>query len=422
MHAVATESSGRSTSSFDIAGFGECAERVARAAIFSTYPPQACGIGAFSFAVRSALLELPGIDDVSPVVVADKRTNAQQSAVLATDLQEERFDYVRAARLLGRLDIDVVLLQHEFGILGGADGEYVLSFAQQLAQPLVVTLHTILSQPSPHQLGVLTALCGQAERVIVMTETARRLLVDAGASAVEKIRVVPHGAPVVLGRRRDGRAAARRPLNVAPTPGRYGRVQSRLVLSTFGLLSAGKGLETAIKALPLIVERHPDVVYMIAGQTHPQVTRREGEQYRLMLERLVVDLALGDHVEFEDRFLSIDELADLLAVTDVFLTPYRDREQVASGALTFAIAAGCAAVSTPTGTRRTCSPPEPAGSCRSTTHRRSRRPCASSPSSPSCWRGRARSPAGSALSSRGPASLLRRRGCSGKLRAPRGRR
>ena len=124
-------------------------------------------------------------------------------------------------------------------------------------------------------------------------------------------------------------------------------MQSRLLLSTFGLLSAGKGLETAIEALPLIVERHPEVVYVIAGRTHPQVARREGEQYRLMLERLVVDLDLGDHVDFDDRFLSIDELADLLAVTDVFLTPYRNREQVASGSLTFAIAAGCAAVSTP---------------------------------------------------------------------------
>ena len=347
VHAVATGGHGRSTSSLEIAGFDEDAERVVRAAIFSTYPPQACGIGAFSFDVRSALLELPGIGDVSPIVVANERSRAQQPEVLMMVSQEERGDYVQAARLLGRLDIDVVLLQHEFGIFGGVDGEYVLSFAQQLEQPLVVTLHTVLSQPSPHQLGVLTALCDQAERVIVMTDTARRLLVDAGASVVEKIRTVPHGAPGVLGRRRADRVADRHPLNVAPTPDRYERVQSRLLLSTFGLLSAGKGLESAIAALPLIVERHPEVVYVIAGQTHPQVARREGEQYRLMLERLVVDLELGDHVEFEDRFLSIDELADLLAVTDVFVTPYRDREQVASGSLTFAIAAGCAAVSTP---------------------------------------------------------------------------
>ena len=312
-------------------------ERVVRAAIFSTYPPRECGIGTFSFDVRSALLDVPGIDDVSAVVVVDDRSTPQRS--------EARGDYVNAARLLGELDIDVVLLQHEFGIFGGVDGEYVLSFAQELAQPLVVTLHTVLSQPSPHQLRVLTALCDQAERVIVMTDTARRLLVEVGASAAQKIRVVPHGAPVVLGRRREEHAAGRYSLYLAP--GGYERLQSRFLLSTFGLLSAGKGLETAIEALPLITERHPEVTYLIAGRTHPQVARREGEQYRLTLERLVVDRGVADHVVFDDRFLSIDELADLLAATDVFLTPYRNREQISSGSLTFAIAAGCAAVSTP---------------------------------------------------------------------------
>jgi glycosyltransferase involved in cell wall biosynthesis len=318
-----------------------------RSAIFSTYPPRACGIGTFSFDVRSALLDVPGIDHVSAVVVVDEPSSSQRSGVLATVSQGVRGDYVRAARLLGQLDIDVVLLQHEFGIFGGVDGEYVLSFTQELAQPLVVTLHTVLSQPSPHQLRVLTALCDRAERVIVMTDTARRLLVKIGASALEKIRVVPHGAPAVLGSRREEHAAGRRPLYVAPAADGYERLQSRFLLSTFGLLSAGKGLETAIKALPLIVERHPDALYMIAGRTHPQVACREGEQYRLMLERLVVDLNLGDHVAFDDRFLSIDELADLLAATDVFLTPYRSREQISSGSLTFALAAGCAAVSTP---------------------------------------------------------------------------
>ncbi len=120
-----------------------------------------------------------------------------------------------------------------------------------------------------------------------------------------------------------------------------------MTLSTFGLISPGKGLETAIEALPAIVERHPELVYVIAGRTHPDVAYREGERYRLMLERRVLELDLGEHVEFDDRFLSIDELSDLLAATDVFVTPYRNREQIASGALTFAVAAGCAIVSTP---------------------------------------------------------------------------
>ena len=153
------------------------------------------------------------------------------------------------------------------------------------------------------------------------------------------MRVVPHGAPARL----TARASASSTAHVGP----YARTSDRFLLSTFGLISPGKGLETVIEALPAMVERHPEIVYMIAGRTHPDVARREGERYRLMLERRVLELGLGDHVEFDDRFLSIDELSDLLAATDVFVTPYRNREQIASGALTFAIAAGCAVVSTP---------------------------------------------------------------------------
>ncbi len=318
-----------------------------RTAIFSTFPPRACGIGTFSFDLRTALLEVPSMDDVHPIVVVDEPSSPQWPDVLATVNQSVRGDYSRAARLLGHTDVDAVLLQHEFGIFGGADGDYVLSFAQELAQPLVVSLHTLLSEPSEHQLEVLTALCDRAERVMVMTDTARRVLIDLDACQATKIRVVPHGAPAVLARRRAELANGSRPRYVAPTPGGYERLQERFLLSTFGLLSAGKGIEQMLDAMPALIERHPEALYLIAGRTHPQVARREGEAYRLQLERQVVALGLEDHVDFDDRFLSIDELADLLAVTDVYVTPYRNREQIASGALTFAIAAGCAVVSTP---------------------------------------------------------------------------
>jgi glycosyltransferase involved in cell wall biosynthesis len=241
--------------------------------------------------------------------------------------------------MLGRLNVDVVLLQHEYGIYGGRDGEYVLSFARELAQPLVVTLHTVLSEPTPHQAEVLTELCAEAELVIVMTDTARRLLVDSGTCPEEKVRVVPHGAPARLIARAAGarESASHR---VAADAGEFR-------LSTFGLISSGKGIENVIEALPAIVERHPDVVYTIAGRTHPDVERREGQRYRLMLEQRAFELGLGTHVVFDDRFLSVDELSTLLGQTDVFLTPYASREQIASGALTFALAAGCAVVSTP---------------------------------------------------------------------------
>ncbi len=180
-----------------------------------------------------------------------------------------------------------------------------------------------------------------------MTDTARNLLVDGGTCPFEKVRVVPHGAPPVLARRAS-ELAIKRALGEPTGPGdSSGRLDDRFLLSTFGLISAGKGLETVIEALPAIVEKHPDVLYLIAGRTHPDISHREGERYRMSLERAVLDLGLESHVEFDDRFLSIDEIADLLAATDVFVTPYRAQEQISSGALTFAIAAGCGVVSTP---------------------------------------------------------------------------
>ncbi len=318
-----------------------------RTAIVSTYPPRACGIGAFSADVRAALLGVDGVDRVDKVVVVNEPSRPQRPGVVATIEQAVRGDYVRAARILGRLDVDVVLLQHEYGIFGGADGACVLSFAEELSQPLVVTLHTVLSEPTSHQAEVLTALCRHAELVTVMTDTARRLLVESDTCPADKIRVVPHGAPPVLAERAAAYADERADARHAPARQPYGAGGQRFLLSTFGLISAGKGIETVIEALPTIVQRHPEVLYVVAGRTHPDVARREGERYRLMLEQAVVDLGLEDHVEFDDRFLTIDEIADLLAATDVFVTPYKGREQIASGALTFGIAAGCGVVSTP---------------------------------------------------------------------------
>ena len=306
-----------------------------RTAIVSTYPPRACGIGTFAADIRATLLGVSGIERADLVAVTNEPSSPQQRGLLGTIAQAVRGDYVRTARMLGRLDVDVVLLQHEYGIFGGRDGEYVLSFARDLSQPLVVTLHTVLSEPTPHQSEVLTELCREAELVIVMTDTALGLLVTSDTCPAEKVRVVPHGAPSRL----TSRAAKRDERKV--------RADGGFRLSTFGLISPGKGLETVIDALPAIVDRHPEVTYIIAGRTHPDVARREGERYRLMLERRVLERGLGDHVEFDDRFLAIEELSDLLAATDVFVTPYHGREQIASGALTYAIAAGCGVVSTP---------------------------------------------------------------------------
>lgn len=308
-----------------------------RVAIVSTYPPRPCGIGIFSRDLRAALRQTdPSVQvDVVPIVRDTGRPDGPEVVTLVH--QDVRSDYVAAARVLDGRDTDVVLVEHEYGIFGGDAGAYVLSLVEQLTQPLVVTLHTVLSQPSVRQAETLRALCHHATLVTVFTETARRMVVEARLVPPERVRVVPHGAPVVL--RPDsvpeGPVMALKPLD------------GRTVLSTFGLISAGKGIEVAIKALPAVVAAHPEVLYLVAGQTHPEVVKHEGERYRLDLERLVRDLDLTDHVQFVDRFLSTEELAVLLRRTDLYLTPYGSREQIVSGALTFAVVAGCPVVSTP---------------------------------------------------------------------------
>lgn len=316
-----------------------------RVAVVSTYPPRACGIGTFTSDLRSAFEESDPSADVDIVAVVREKSQGQAPEVVEVIYQDVHGDYAAAARTLASRGTDVVLLEHEYGIFGGQAGSFVLSLVRELQSPLVVTLHTVLAASSVAQAETMRALCERASLVMVFTETARRMLVQAHLVPPERVRVVPHGAPTVLSA----------PHTPATGTGSFARISraalerlsDRIVLSTFGLISAGKGIEVAIQALPAVVARYPEVLYLVAGQTHPDVVHTEGENYRLSLERLVTDLGLRDHVHFVDRFLRDEELALLLGSTDVYLTPYRSREQIVSGALTFAVAAGCAVVSTP---------------------------------------------------------------------------
>ena len=312
-----------------------------RVGVVTTYPPRPCGIGMFSADLRDAVLGAEPDTDVEVLSIVRDPAQLSTAEVVATIRQDVRSDYAAAAGVFTSRGTDVVLVEHEYGIFGGEAGSFVLSLAEELQQPLVVTLHTVLSAPSVQQAETLRALCSRATLVTVFTETARRMIGDARIVPPERVRVLPHGAPSVLSDRSAGRSNDSIP-RVA-----LERLEGRTVLSTFGLISAGKGIELAIAALPAVVAAHPDVLYLIAGQTHPEVIKAEGERYRLGLERLVRELDLQDHVHFLDRFFTEAELAVLLASTDLYLTPYRSREQIVSGALTFAIAAGCPVVSTP---------------------------------------------------------------------------
>jgi glycosyltransferase involved in cell wall biosynthesis len=318
-----------------------------RVAIVSTYPPRACGIGTFSRDLREALLGAEGVSAVDLAAIV-RDANAEQAPEVAVRIhQDDRGDYAAAARSLDRRGVDVVVIQHEYGIFGGADGEHVLSLASQLHQPIVLTLHTVLSVPSVGQAETLRALCDLSTLVCVFTETARRMVLDARLVRPERVRVVPHGGPTELLPEGNGRGRRLRLPRRHPDEPARAIDADRQVLATFGLISPGKGIETAIAAMPAIVERHPKAVYVIAGQTHPEVAKQHGEEYRLSLERLARDLELGEHVVFDDRFLTVDDLSSMLGATTIYLTPYRSREQIVSGALTFAIVAGCPTISTP---------------------------------------------------------------------------
>jgi glycosyltransferase involved in cell wall biosynthesis len=326
-----------------------------RVAIVSTYPPRACGIAVFSADLREALCHSDSSTSVDIVSIVRDEMLTHPREVSQTIRQDVLGDYSDAARHLASSGVDVVLLEHEYGIFGGDAGEFAVTLAEELTVPLVVTLHTVLSDPSPQQAETLRALCARATLVTVFTETASRMVTQAGLVDPERVRVVPHGAPELLTLAATPMDGETTMPNVAALVGGVGeetrrmmdRLTGRTVLATFGLISASKGLEQVIQSLPAIVARHPDVVYLIAGQTHPEVIKHEGESYRLCLERLVRDLGLTDHVYFLDRFLSESELAVLLTRTTLYLTPYRSREQIVSGALTFAVAAGCPVVSTP---------------------------------------------------------------------------
>lgn len=313
-----------------------------RTVIVSTFPPRECGIASFTSDLHRYLNGTAGIDRVDVVAVTDGEEHDER--VVATIARNDRDAYERAARLITRLDADVVVLEHEFGIFGGRDGEYVLALTQALTVPYVVALHTVLTTPTPGQAAVLTALCDGAAAVQVFTTTARRLLGAGGRFDLTKVHVIPHGAPPeVCAVASSPRAGSYAPgAATARSPGR-----ARFVLSSFGLLSAGKGIETTIDAVAKVAPLHPAVLLVIAGRTHPEVVRRDGERYREFLEGRVAELGIGDQVHFDDRFLTVDELAALLADTDLYVTAYRSEQQIVSGALTFALGAGCPVVSTP---------------------------------------------------------------------------
>jgi glycosyltransferase involved in cell wall biosynthesis len=242
-------------------------------------------------------------------------------------------DYALMADFLNVSTVNVVNLQHEFGIFGGNFGEYICTFLERLKKPVITTLHTVLPRFESGAQAVFNKVVERSSSIVVLNQTTSSLVKQYGVPA-GKVKVIPHGCPDI-------------PLvssaKVKPILG----LKNRVVLSTFGLLSKGKGIEYVIQALPKIIKKEPKTVYYVLGVTHPQVKNAEGESYRNMLMRMAKNLGLSENVKFLNRFLSKPELINYLQATDVYITPYLTPNQVSSGTLSYALGAGKAVVSTP---------------------------------------------------------------------------
>ena len=303
--------------------------------IVGSYLPRRCGIATFSNDPRAALAAEVGAEHTSVVALDDISGGYEYPPEVCFQIaQQERADYRTAAELLNINQIDVAVIQHEYGIFGGQDGSYVIDLMRRLRMPIMTVLHTLLTEPSTGQRAALREVVQLSDRLIVMSEVGRRILTDVYAAPEAKVRLIPHGIPDV-------------PF-VDPHfhKDRLG-AEGKTVLLTFGLLSPGKGIEVAIRAMPKIVEKHPDVVYMILGATHPNVLKREGNAYRHSLERLIDQLGMTEHVAFHNRFVSQEELDSYLGSADVYILPYPNQVQVVSGTLANAVGAGKAVISTP---------------------------------------------------------------------------
>ncbi|MEU1970038.1 glycosyltransferase [Microbacterium sp. NPDC019599] len=300
-----------------------------RFGILSTYPPTRCGLATFTHALETALTA-SGRDTALIVRAvdgpADDIPRGRESArsagpeLVAGDPASMR----RAASALDACD--VAIIQHEYGIYGGPDGDEVVTLLGMLGVPVIAVLHTVLPSPSEHQRVVLERVCARAAGVVVMTNNAREVLLSTYRVASAKVVVIPHGVAV--------------PQQAAAAHG----ASARRRILTWGLISRGKGLEWGIRALDRL--RDLDVEYVIAGQTHPKVRATEGEQYREHLASVIRELRLEDSVMLEDRYLDAAELDRLVATADVVLLPYESTEQATSGVLAEAVAAGIPVVAT----------------------------------------------------------------------------
>jgi glycosyltransferase involved in cell wall biosynthesis len=302
-------------------------------ALLGNHVPRQCGIATFTADLSDALAGERRDIDCFVVAMNDAGRHHDYPDRVRFEIAEaDMASYRRAADFLNVNTVDVVCVQHEYGIFGGKAGSHVLGLLRELRMPIVTTLHTILAEPNSHQRAVMDELTKLSERLVVMSEHGASLLQSVHGVPAQKIVVIPHGIPSL-------------PL-ASHSKDRLG-VEGKSVLLTFGLLSPDKGIEYVIDALPAILERHPETIYIVLGATHPHVKERHGETYRLMLEHRAQRLGVDSSMIFHNRFVGQDELVEFLSAADIYVTPYLNTEQITSGTLAYAVGSGKACISTP---------------------------------------------------------------------------
>jgi glycosyltransferase involved in cell wall biosynthesis len=297
--------------------------------------PRRCGIATFTTDLQQAIAASRPNSQGVILAMTDPGRDYDYPPVVVRQIDDQKLDeYARAAAFLNAGRFDVVSLQHEFGIFGGESGSHILALLASLAMPVVTTLHTVLAEPSPTQHRVLSRIAAVSAAVIVMAEKGRELLQSEYAVPADKIKVIPHGIPD---------SAFVEPDSVKMRRGFNGRS----VILTFGLLSPDKGIEVMIEAMPAIVQRRADAVYVVLGATHPNLVRSEGEAYRERLQDRVRQLGMESHVVFLDQFVDQETLIDFISMCDVYVSPYLKVAQMTSGTLAYSFGLGKAVVSTP---------------------------------------------------------------------------
>ena len=306
-----------------------------RIAIIGNYLPRRCGIATFTTDLCDAIHAEYGATELLALPVNDTPEGYSYPARIRFELsQDELASYRQAADFLNFSNIDLVCLQHEYGIYGGSAGGHILELLRRLKMPVVTTLHTVLREPNPDQLTVMEEIAGLSDRLVVMSRQSAEILQEVFRVPITKIDLIPHGIPDL-------------PFT---DPNFYKDAfgtEGKDVLLTFGLLSPNKGIENVIQALPAILLQHSNVVYMISGVTHPHILRQEGDTYRQYLQNLARDLGVEANVIFRNRFVSPQELVALIGAADIYITPYKHKGQVVSGTLAYALSAGKAIISTP---------------------------------------------------------------------------